>query len=110
MNIKHYMRHITLMRHMCNNVILMSHVCYVILMSHVYYIHLHESCFMVIIFMENVIKLFFESSLEILKHIVGDLFFLQKHVFTLEKFLFSSFFHGKRKKIKILEKSCHKNK
>jgi hypothetical protein len=54
MNIKHYMRHITLMRHMCNNVILMSRVCYVILMSHVYYIHLHESCFMVIISMENV--------------------------------------------------------
>ncbi len=57
MNIKHYMRHIILMSHMCNDVILMSLVCYVVLMSHVYYyIHLHESCFMVITFMENIKK------------------------------------------------------
>jgi hypothetical protein len=57
MNIKHYMRHIILMSHMCNDAILMSLVCYVVLMSHVYYyIHLHESCFMVITFMENIKK------------------------------------------------------
>jgi hypothetical protein len=77
MDIKHYMRHIILMSHMCNNVILMSHVCYVILMSHVYYIHLHESCFIVITFMENIKKLF-ESSWEILKHTI---FFFWKNMF-----------------------------
>jgi hypothetical protein len=106
MNIKHYTRHIILMSHMCSNVILMSHVCNnVILMSHVYYIHLHESCFMVITFMENIKKLF-ESSWEILKHTI---FFLEKHVFTLERFLFSSFFSWKKKIFKKLEKILPQN-